>query len=102
MILGPDIHTDAEQTLNRRRFCGQALAATVGTGWLMRSTATWAEEATTPADKSGMRYKIGICDWMILKRQRLGAFQLTKDIGADGVEVDMGSLGQRETFENAL
>jgi sugar phosphate isomerase/epimerase len=39
---------------------------------------------------------------MILKRQKLGAFQLTKDIGADGVEVDMGSLGERETFENAL
>jgi sugar phosphate isomerase/epimerase len=39
---------------------------------------------------------------MILKRQKLGALQLTKDIGADGVEVDMGSLGQRETFENAL
>lgn len=39
---------------------------------------------------------------MILKRQRLGAFQLTKDIGADGLEVDMGSLGNRETFENQL
>ncbi len=39
---------------------------------------------------------------MILKRQKLGAFQLTKDIGADGLEVDMGSLGERETFENEL
>jgi sugar phosphate isomerase/epimerase len=39
---------------------------------------------------------------MILKRQKLGAFQLAKDIGADGVEVDMGSLGQRETFANSL
>src|SRR5262245_51276668 len=102
MILEPHIHTDAEHTLSRRSFCGQALAATVGSGWLMRSKATWAEEATTPADETGMRYKIGVCDWMILKRQKLGAFQLTKDIGADGVEVDMGSLGQRETFENAL
>ncbi|MFC7667689.1 sugar phosphate isomerase/epimerase family protein [Hymenobacter humi] len=37
---------------------------------------------------------------MILKRQKLGALQLTKDIGADGVEVDMGGLGQRETFDN--
>src|SRR5213592_5008008 len=50
----------------------------------------------------GQRYKIAVCDWMILKRQKLGAFQLTKDIGADGVEVDMGSLGERETFDNAL
>ena len=48
------------------------------------------------------RYQIAVCDWMILKRQKLGAFQLTKDIGADGVEVDMGSLGQRETFASAL
>jgi sugar phosphate isomerase/epimerase len=39
---------------------------------------------------------------MILKRQKLGAFQLTRDIGADGVEVDMGSLGDRETFDNQL
>ena len=39
---------------------------------------------------------------MILKRQKLGAFQLTKEIGADGVEVDMGGLGDRETFDNKL
>src|SRR2546422_8403587 len=50
----------------------------------------------------GQRYKVGVVDLMILKRQKLGAFQLAKDIGADGVEVDMGSLGQRETFENQL
>ena len=48
------------------------------------------------------RYKIAVCDWMILKRQKLGAFQLTKDIGADGVEVDMGSLGKLDTFDNQL
>ena len=47
-------------------------------------------------------YKIAVVDLMILKRQKLGAFQLTKDIGADGVEVDMGGLGQRETFNNQL
>ncbi len=39
---------------------------------------------------------------MILKRQKLGAFKWTKDIGADGVEVDMGSLGQRDTFDSQL
>jgi sugar phosphate isomerase/epimerase len=48
------------------------------------------------------RYKIAVVDLMILKRQKLGAFQLTKEIGADGVEVDMGGLGQRETFDNQL
>lgn len=51
---------------------------------------------------SDQRYKIAVCDWMILKRQKLGAFQLAKDIGADGVEVDMGGLGNRETFDSKL
>jgi sugar phosphate isomerase/epimerase len=51
---------------------------------------------------AGQRYKIAVCDWMILKRQKLGAFALTSEIGADGVEVDMGSLGRRETFESQL
>jgi sugar phosphate isomerase/epimerase len=48
------------------------------------------------------RYRIGVCDWMLLKRQKLGALPLAREIGADGVEVDMGSLGQRETFDNKL
>jgi sugar phosphate isomerase/epimerase len=51
---------------------------------------------------SSQRYKIAVCDWMILKRQKLGAFQLTKDIGADGVEVDMGSLSTNETFASVI
>ncbi|MDP4208631.1 MAG: sugar phosphate isomerase/epimerase family protein [Bacteroidota bacterium] len=48
------------------------------------------------------RYKIAVVDLMILKRQKLGAIKLTSDIGADGLEVDMGGLGQRETFDNQL
>lgn len=48
------------------------------------------------------QYKIAVIDLMILKRQKLGAFQLTKDIGADGVEVDLGGLGNRPTFDNKL
>jgi sugar phosphate isomerase/epimerase len=48
------------------------------------------------------RYKIGLIDLMLLKRQKLGAITLTKQIGADGVEVDMGGLGNRVTFENEL
>ncbi len=48
------------------------------------------------------RYKIGLIDLMLLKRQKLGAIALTKEIGADGVEVDMGGLGNRPTFENQL
>ena len=48
------------------------------------------------------RYKVAVIDLMILKRQKLGALQLTKEIGADGVEVDMGGLGNRLTFDNKL
>ncbi|MCW3093764.1 MAG: xylose isomerase domain protein barrel [Ferruginibacter sp.] len=48
------------------------------------------------------RYKIGLIDLMLLKRQKLGAITLTKQLGADGVEVDMGGLGTRPTFDNQL
>lgn len=48
------------------------------------------------------RYKIAVIDLMILKRQKLSAFQLAKDLGADGLEVDMGGLGNRETFDSQL
>jgi sugar phosphate isomerase/epimerase len=48
------------------------------------------------------RFPVGVCDWMILKRQKLGAFKLASEIGADGVEVDMGGLGDRPTFDNKL
>lgn len=48
------------------------------------------------------RYKVAVVDLMILKRQKLSAFQLTKEIGADGLEIDMGGLGNRETFDSQL
>lgn len=54
------------------------------------------------AQSNAHRYKVAVVDLMILKRQKLGAFKLAKDIGADGVEVDMGGLGTRETFDNKL
>jgi L-ribulose-5-phosphate 3-epimerase len=54
------------------------------------------------AQESNKRYKIALIDLMLLKRQKLGALQLTKDLGADGVEVDMGGLGKRPTFDNQL
>lgn len=48
------------------------------------------------------RYKVGLIDLMLLKRQKLGAITLTGELKADGVEVDMGGLGKRPTFENVL
>jgi sugar phosphate isomerase/epimerase len=59
-------------------------------------------QASFAAKPKKLTYKIAVVDLMILKRQKLGALQLTKDIGADGVEIDMGGLGQRETFDNQL
>ena len=48
------------------------------------------------------RYRVAACDWMMLKRQKIGEFQLAREIGADGVEMDMGPLGQRVLFDNKL
>lgn len=48
------------------------------------------------------RYKVAACDWMMLKRQKLGEFKLSHEIGADSVEMDMGGLGKRDTFDNKL
>lgn len=47
-------------------------------------------------------FRIAACDWMMLKRQKLGEFQLAKDIHADGIEMDMGPLGNRPQFDNKL
>lgn len=63
---------------------------------------TCSEFVTAQTLSSKQRYKVAVVDLMILKRQKAGAFQLTKEIGADGVEVDMGGLGNRPTFDNAL
>lgn len=80
--------------MNRRTFLATSALTTTAL-----ACGTKLSAAATPADH---RYKIGVCDWMILKRQKLGVIALAQEIGADGVELDMGSLGQRDTFENAL
>lgn len=48
------------------------------------------------------RYQLAVCDWMILKRQKIGAFELARQIGSDGLEMDMGGLGKRVSFDNKL
>ena len=96
--------------MNRRQFF-KTTAAVAATGWFSSrawSPAAGAAQVTAPEHAPATpvipasRYKIGVCDWMMLKRQKLGAFPLAREIGVDGVEVDMGSLGKRETFENHL
>lgn len=51
---------------------------------------------------SKQRYCVAVVDLMMLKRQKLGALPLASEIGADGVEVDLGGLGSRPTFDNKL
>lgn len=58
--------------------------------------------ATWPIGMMAQRYRVAACDWMMLKRQKLGEFKLASEIGADGVEMDMGPLGQRVLFDNKL
>src|SRR5688572_30482792 len=88
------------QNLLSRR---QAVAAAILSCWqLSRVAASPAPAPATAPALGTLRYKVGVCDWMMLKRQKLGAIQLTKDVGADGVEVDMGGLGDRPTFDNQL
>lgn len=64
-------------------------------------TCFYANAATPSAAKAGEKsIKVACCDWMILKRQKLGEFKLSSELGADGVELDMGSLGRRVLFES--
>ncbi len=48
------------------------------------------------------RYQVAVVDLMLLKRQKPGAFDLAHTVGSDGLELDMGGLGSRETFDNTL
>jgi len=94
---------DKSSQLTRRQFLHHTSIAAAG---LLAARLGWTAEgrvnAASLSPSTDQRYKIGLSDIMMLKRQKLGAFQLTKDIGADGVEVDMGGLGDRETFDNQL
>ena len=72
---------------------------------LLKRSLLWGMVAVlvaVPVVVEAQQYRIAACDWMMLKRQKLGEFQLAKDIHADGVEVDMGPLGQRVLFDNKL
>lgn len=79
------------KTLDRRSFITTAV---LGATALMLPESGWA------LGNKAQRYKVAVIDLMILKRQKLGAVKLTSEIGADGLEVDMGGLGNRDTFDN--
>lgn len=94
-----------QKDFSRRRFL--STSAMAAAGLLAARNFSWAAPVTRklavfPVSQATQRYKIAVVDLMILKRQKLSAFELTKELGADGVEVDMGGLGNRETFDNKL
>jgi len=92
--------------MNRRRF----LAVALGFGFLLAQLPLGASEAVVAAPakaqpmqvRTAQRYKIAAVDLMMLKRQKLGALTLAQELGLDGIEVDMGGLGDRPTFDNKL
>lgn len=89
---------------NRRNFLTNSALATAAFVSAPVLSATGRSKAipNIPIGNKDQRYKIAVCDWMILKRQKLGAFKRTAEIGADGLELDMGGLGSRVTFDNKL
>ena len=64
-------------------------------------------KALMAADGAG-RFKIGACDWSIGKGSNIGAFEVAKAIGVDGIMVDMGGvennlhIRQKEVQDNYL
>ncbi|MCF0073969.1 sugar phosphate isomerase/epimerase [Dyadobacter sp. CY261] len=81
--------------MKRRNFL-----TTCAAGMVALPLSSWAGGMLAPAKNS--RYKIAVIDLMILKRQKISALPLANEIGADGLEVDMGGLGDRPTFDNKL
>ena len=70
--------------------------------WILIVAECFPVLAVSAPKQKEQRYKIAVCDWMILKRQKIGSFQLVHELTGDGVELDMGSLGKREMFDNKL
>ena len=60
----------------------------------------WPHNPGLDPQPEGPRFQISVCDWMMLKRQKDGAIPLAKELGYDGLEVDMNSLGDNPTFQS--
>ena len=93
---------DSTALSNRRNFIRQSALLLTGLP-LIRLQRPFGLSLPGAASASHQaRYQIGVSDLMIYKRQKIGAFALTHQIGAQGVEVDMGGLGDRPTFKSIL
>lgn len=90
--------------MKRRLFMSSAATLTAGilaAPGLIGCSSSRAKAAPA-AYTTGERYKIGVVDLMVLRRQKVSVFPLAKELGVDGVEVDMGGLGNRDTFDSKL
>lgn len=94
---GEDLPADAIKGFDAvtRVFAAATAAGSAG-------AATSAGAAALAPGASPPRYQVAVVDLMLLKRQKPGALTLAKTVGADGIELDMGGLGDRETFDNKL
>ena len=86
--------------ITRRQFlattAGVAATATAAVaGWIVPAK-------SAPVAGAAHRYRVGGCDWIMLKRQKVGGVKLAAELGLDGLEVDMGGLGDRPRFDNQL
>lgn len=79
------------ETISRRNFLKGSLLLSTS---LLSPSMVWAFSG------KNLRYQVAVIDLMLLKRQKIGAIKLAKEIGADGLEIDMGGLGNRDTFDN--
>lgn len=83
--------------MSRRQLLASSLALGAAAAFAPLAGFAQAGPATSPTPH---RYRVAACDWIMLKRQTPGAITRAAEYGCDGVETDMGGLGQRPTFEN--
>lgn len=73
------------QPYNRRQFLARSIQAAALTGCTLPC-------APLLAGQSSRRFKIGACDWSLGKRNDPTAFDLARQIGLDGLQIDMGTI----------
>jgi len=70
--------------LSRRSWLQRSTQAVVAAAAMGRFAPLWA----APAARS---FKIGACDWSLGKRSNPAAFDVAREIGLDGIQVDLGT-----------
>jgi L-ribulose-5-phosphate 3-epimerase len=87
--------------ITRRELLRMSAAGVAGLSLVTRSALWAAEDKPRGADQSdtGQRrrrprgFRIGVCDWNLGKTSDPGCFEVAKQIGLDGVQVSLGTVG---------